>query len=87
MAQFKIRKDSMDVIRDFPPGLPKIKGNFAQLQEVFFNLIDNAYDAMMQRKEELKEEGYRPTIEIKAEARSNNRMNITLKDNGIGIKA
>lgn len=87
MAQFKIKKDSMDVIRDFPPGLPKIKGNFAQLQEVFFNLIDNAYDAMMQRKEELKEEGYRPTIEIKAEARSNNRMNITLRDNGIGIKA
>jgi signal transduction histidine kinase len=87
MAQFKIRKDSMDVIRDFPPGLPKIKGNFAQLQEVFFNLIDNAYDAMMQRKEELKEEGYRPTIEIKAEARANNRMNITLRDNGIGIKA
>lgn len=87
MAQFKIHKDAMDVVRDFPLGLPKIKGNFAELQEVFFNLIDNAYDAMMQRKEELREDGYRPTIEIKAEARSNNRMNIILRDNGMGIKS
>jgi signal transduction histidine kinase len=70
----------------FSPGLPKIIGNFTELQEVFFNLIDNAYDAMMQRKEELKEDGYRPTIEIKAEPRGNKWINIVLRDNGIGIK-
>ena len=86
MAQFKIKKDALDLVRDLPAGLPKIKGNFTELQEVFFNLFDNAYDAMMQRKEELGEEGYRPTIEIKAEARGGNRMNITIMDNGIGIK-
>ncbi len=86
MAEFKIRKDSMHVVRDFPAGLPKIRGNFTQLQEVFFNLIDNAYDAMVQRKEDLKEEGFKPTLEIKAEARAG-KINLIIKDNGIGIKA
>jgi signal transduction histidine kinase len=86
MAQFKIKKESMDLVTDFPSGLPKIKGNFTQLQEVFFNLIDNAYDAMMQRKDELKEEGYRPTIEIKAESRANKWLSVVISDNGIGIK-
>ncbi|MEW5894351.1 MAG: ATP-binding protein [Candidatus Omnitrophota bacterium] len=87
MAQFKIKKDAMDLITDFPRGLPKIKGNFTELQEVFFNLFDNAYDAMMQRKEELKEEGYRPTIKITAELHAPKWIHILIRDNGIGIKA
>lgn len=86
MAQFKIKKDSMDLVQNFPPNLPRIQGNFTELQEVFFNLFDNAYDAMMQRKEELQEEGYRPTIEISAEPRGSRWLNIILKDNGMGIK-
>ncbi|MFP4473744.1 MAG: ATP-binding protein [Candidatus Omnitrophota bacterium] len=86
MAQFKIKSGEMELIRDFPPGLPQIKGNFTQLQEVFFNLIDNAYDAMMQRRAEFKEEGYKPTIKIRAEARGTKRISIKLEDNGIGIK-
>jgi len=86
MAQFKIKKDSMDLVQNFPSNLPRIQGNFTELQEVFFNLFDNAYDAMMQRKEELQEEGYRPTIEISAEPRGSRWLNIILKDNGMGIK-
>ena len=55
MAQFKVRVSEFKLIEDFDEKkIPKIRGNFTQLQEVFFNLIDNAYDAMMQRKEELK---------------------------------
>ncbi len=87
MAEFKIKGGEMSVLRDFDPALPKIYGNFAQLQEVFFNMIDNAYDAMMQRKTDLKEEGYRPTIRIRAERARRGALRIVLEDNGIGIKA
>jgi len=87
MAQFKIKTGEMLIVRDFEPGLPKIHGNFTQLQEVFFNMIDNAYDAMMQRKTDLKEEGYEPRITIKAERSRMGSMRIVLEDNGIGIRA
>ena len=40
---------------------------------------------MMQRKKELKEEGYKPTIRISAEIHGNN-LKIFVEDNGIGIK-
>src|SRR3989338_702314 len=56
MAQFKIKVQELQVVHAYDPqNIPKIKGNFTQLQEVFFNLIDNAYDAMMQRKTEKQE--------------------------------
>mgnify|MGYP001559249281 CR=1 FL=1 len=85
MTQFKIKKSDMIVLRDYANNLPKIKGNFTQLQEVFFNIIDNAYDAMMQRKTERKEPGYQPTLKIHA-VQENNHLNIVLEDNGMGVK-
>jgi signal transduction histidine kinase len=85
MTQFKIKPNEMTVLREFG-NIPKIKGNFTQLQEVFFNMIDNAYDAMMQRRTELKEAGYRPTIKVFAEANGHGLLNICIEDNGIGIQ-
>jgi signal transduction histidine kinase len=85
MAQYKIKIKAMRINRRFDDSLPKIKGNFTQLQEVFFNLIDNAYDAMMQRKEELSEPGYQPNLEISAVA-LNGKLQILVQDNGIGVK-
>ena len=52
----KIKTHELKIIRNYDvANMPKVKGNFTQLQEVFFNLIDNGYDAMMQRKNEMKE--------------------------------
>src|SRR6185295_265345 len=67
MAQFKIKVNQLNVIKEYTNATPKIRGNFTQLQEVFFNLIDNAYDAMMQRKNEFKESDYEATIKISTE--------------------
>ena len=86
MTRFKIKAKELRILREYDRTLPKIKGNFTQLQEVFFNLIDNAYDAMMQRKEELKEEGYIPTIKIQAANHKLDFLDIVFQDNGIGIK-
>ncbi|MCB9721445.1 MAG: GAF domain-containing protein [Candidatus Omnitrophica bacterium] len=85
MAQFKIKINMMDVHKHFDDDLPQIKGNFTQLQEVFFNLIDNSYDAMMQRREDLREEGFRPRLDIFARE-SGPTIEIILQDNGIGVK-
>jgi signal transduction histidine kinase len=86
MTQFKIKPGEMTVVCNYNGALPKIYGSFTQLQEVFFNLIDNAYDAMMQRKQELREPGYAPTIKISAVDGHAAGMRIEVEDNGIGIK-
>lgn len=86
MTQFKIKTHELKIVRSYDPAaIPKIKGNFTQLQEVFFNLIDNGYDAMMQRKTEKKEPGYQPTLTITVE-RLDGQMEIIFSDNGIGVK-
>lgn len=86
MVQYKIKLSELDIIRDYPKDAPAINGNLTQLQEVFFNLIDNAYDAMMERKDILKEAGYRGRIRIFAESSGNGYLKINVEDNGIGAK-
>jgi len=86
MAQFKIKTDQLKIIHDYVPNaIPKIKGNFTQLQEVFFNLIDNGYDAMMQRKHEAKEPSYQPTLIVYV-LKEDGHAQIIFEDNGIGVK-
>jgi two-component system NtrC family sensor kinase len=86
MAQFKIKTDQLKIIHDYDPAIiPKIKGNFTQLQEVFFNLIDNGYDAMMQRKNEMKEPLYQPTLIVRV-IKEDGYAQIIFEDNGMGVK-
>jgi len=86
MAQFKIKVQELKVVHAYDPqNIPKIKGNFTQLQEVFFNLIDNAYDAMMQRKIEKAEPQYQPTLTVHV-AREDDCVEIVFEDNGMGVK-
>ncbi|MFA5145231.1 MAG: ATP-binding protein [Candidatus Omnitrophota bacterium] len=85
MVQFKVRLSEIDIIRDFPEDIPKIKGNIVQLEEAFFNFIDNAYDAILERHALLKEEHYKGKIIISSAAK-NNYLEIIIKDNGMGIK-
>ncbi|MFC1658354.1 ATP-binding protein [Candidatus Omnitrophota bacterium] len=86
MVKFKVKLSEIDLVREYPQDLNKIKANLTQLQEVFFNLIDNAYDAMKERKDTLKEEGYRGKITISAENPDNGFLRIIFADNGIGVK-
>jgi signal transduction histidine kinase len=86
MVQYKVRLSDIDIIRDFPKALSKIYANMAQLEEVFFNLIDNAYDAILERQNILKENTYRGKITISARPDKNNFLKIIVEDNGIGIR-
>ncbi|NQU19313.1 GAF domain-containing protein [bacterium] len=85
MVQYKVRLQELDIKRIIPKDLPKLKCNLTQLEEVFFNLIDNAYDAIKERKEITAEEGFKGNIIISA-VQKNEYLWITFQDNGIGFK-
>ena len=87
MVQYKVKLGEIDIIRDYTQDTPKLKANLVQMQEVFFNFIDNAYDSMVERKTTLKEPGYRGKITISArKANTENMLEITIADNGMGVK-
>ena len=86
MVQFKIKNYQMSLVRNYDKDLlPRVKGNSTQLQEVFFNLIDNGYDAMMQRKNELKDPNYHAILTINVEIQGDHLLMI-FEDNGMGVK-
>jgi signal transduction histidine kinase len=86
MVQFKIRSKDFHVIREYDPAaIPKIRANFTQIQEVFFNLIDNAYDATVQRRHELGESGYAGRVTVRVRE-SEGFVEIVFSDNGMGVK-
>ncbi len=84
MVQYKVKLSEIDLVRDYKD-IPKIKGNMTQLQEVFFNFIDNAYDAIVERRTTLKEDGYRGRIIISARPKDK-FLEIIVEDNGMGVK-
>ena len=86
MVQYKVNLSEIEIIRNYPKDLPKIKGNQVQLQEGFFNFIDNAYDATVERRSLLKEDGYRGKIIISAQPKTEDILEIKIEDNGMGIK-
>jgi signal transduction histidine kinase len=85
MAQYKVRLNELNIIRNFPAGLPKIKCNLTQLEEIFFNMVDNAYDAIKERQALNQETKIQGEIKISAQAEDGN-MRIIFEDNGIGVK-
>ena len=85
MLRFKIHLQNFELEKDFPESLPEIRANGAQLQEVFFNLVDNAYDSMMQRKIDLQEEGYSPHLKVKA-VLDGESIKMVFEDNGLGVR-
>ena len=48
-------------------------------------IIDNAYDAIVQRKTEKNEDNYRGRLDILIEKKGKN-LGITIRDNGIGVR-
>jgi len=85
MVQYKVKLSEIDIVRNYFKDIPKIKGNLVQLEEVFFNFIDNAYDATVERKTILKEEGYKGKIDLFAYLKDD-KLEIMIQDNGMGIK-
>jgi two-component system NtrC family sensor kinase len=67
----------VEVSEEYDDTLPAIFGDAQQLQQVFLNLLNNAYDA-------IEESGRRGRISIRA-ARGEKWLQISVTDNGTGI--
>ena len=86
MVKFKVNLSEIDFVRNYPSSLFKVKANLTQLQEVFFNLIDNAYDAIVEHKQILKTQDYRGKITVSCQEPADGFLIISFADNGIGLK-
>jgi len=68
----------MEVTEQFDEALPEVIGDSQQLQQVFLNILNNAYDAV-------REIGRPPRIDI-VTGRHGGMVEVWFRDNGHGIK-
>jgi len=78
LAQYQISRGAVNVTKEIPQDLPKIKGIGVQLEQVFLNLIINACEAMAGKRGEL-------AILARVVREDGNKIEITISDNGCGI--
>ena len=78
LSQYQISHGGINVTKDIPQDLPKIKGIGVQLEQVFLNMIINACEAMAGKKGEL-------TISARMGKDDPHKVEVILADNGSGI--
>lgn len=82
--------DVMELDISLPMSLPKIWGNFIQLQQVFVNMLNNAHDAIVEKRGDVfrnhdsNNSEYKGKISIQVQ-HVKNMLNIHIIDNGIGM--
>ena len=79
LRAFQLRVDGVEVETRLDPQLPRTMGDFHQLQQVFVNIINNAYHALV--------ETGRPGRLIISTEVAEDRIRVRFADNGPGIPA
>ena len=77
LRSYDFTSHGVEVIEHLDEGLPEVMGDAHQLQQVFLNILNNAYDAV-------HEAGRPARIEI-ITAKSGETVEVSLRDNGPGI--
>jgi PAS domain S-box-containing protein len=77
LRSYDFQSHGVEVIEHLDQELPSVVGDSHQLQQVFLNILNNAYDAV-------SEAGRSARIEI-ATTRKGNSVEISFRDNGPGI--
>src|SRR3989441_9394616 len=77
LRSYDFQSHDIEVIERFEEKLPSVIGDSHQLQQVFLNILNNAYDAV-------REAGRKPRIEITT-AGAGGFVEISFRDNGHGI--
>jgi two-component system, NtrC family, sensor kinase len=77
LRAYDFQSHGVQVIEQFDPDLPNVIGDSHQLQQVFLNILNNAYDAV-------REKGIAARIEITS-ARRGGFVEVSFRDNGHGI--
>jgi len=87
----KFKVEELNLVTEISETRPMILGNLAILQDIFMNMLDNAHDAEITRKQktesgELPEKSYNILTRIKASPdKSKNKWVVDVEDNGIGM--
>ncbi|MQY66217.1 MAG: two-component sensor histidine kinase, partial [Clostridia bacterium] len=71
-------RGGINVTKDIPQDLPKIKGLGVQVEQVFLNMIINACEAMVGKKGEI-------TVSARVGSDNPDRIEVAVADNGCGI--
>jgi len=79
LRAYDLHSRGVEVVEHLSPDLPEVVGDGQQLQQVFLNILNNAYDAV-------REIGRPARIEI-ATRRSGNFAEVVFRDNGHGISS
>ena len=79
-AQIQSKFNNLQIVKSFEPDLPQIDGDLLQIKQLFYNLLNNAADAMGKRKGE----GGRISLKTKFDANAKIIL-IEVEDTGIGI--
>ncbi len=77
LRSYDFHSRGVEVIEQLDPDLPPVVGDAHQLQQVFLNIVNNAYDAVR--------ESARPAHIQIATTRQGNLVEVTFADNGPGI--
>jgi PAS domain S-box-containing protein len=77
LRSYDFNSHGVDIVEHLDEGIPDVNGDAHQLQQVFLNILNNAYDAV-------HEIGRPARIEI-ATAKAGNAVEISFRDNGYGI--
>ena len=77
LRSYDFNSHGVDVIEHLDEGLPDVIGDAHQLQQVFLNILNNAYDAV-------REVGRPARIEIMS-TKSGDSVEVSFADNGNGI--
>ena len=78
LRSYDFHSHGLDVAEQFDESLPEVVGDSQQLQQVFLNILNNAYDAV-------RDTGRPPRIEI-VTGRNADFVEVWFRDNGHGIK-
>jgi two-component system NtrC family sensor kinase len=77
LRSYDLQSHGVEVIEEYDEKLPAVMGDAQQLQQVFLNILNNAYDA-------IEESGRAGKILLKT-ASAGHSIEISLADNGTGI--
>ena len=77
LRSYDFQSHGVEVVEEYDENLPTVMGDSQQLQQVFLNILNNAYDA-------IEESGRRGKIQITT-VYKDSAIEIVLTDNGTGI--
>ena len=77
LRSYDFNSHGVDIVEHLDAGLPEVMGDAHQLQQVFLNILNNAYDAV-------HEVGRSPRIEIMS-TKAGDTVEVSFRDNGNGI--